>query len=102
MALGGVDICVSSTSFQKNDIGWPQQPPTEKVLKFNMIFHDSTKKLFFPKHQNNAKFNTLDDSEVLSSDFSGLKNSTASMTSVTSTASIASMTSTASFHQNKY
>ena len=58
-----------------------------------MIFHDSTKKLFFPKHQNNAKFNTLDDSEVLSSDFSGLKTSTASMTSV---ASMASMTSTAS------
>ena len=39
---GILDICVSSTSFQKNDIGWPQQPPTEKVLKFNMIFHDYT------------------------------------------------------------
>ena len=24
VASGGVDICVSSTSFQKNDIGWPQ------------------------------------------------------------------------------
>ena len=47
VASGGVDICVSSTSFQKNDIGWPQQPPTEKVLKFNMIFHDSTQKRFF-------------------------------------------------------
>ena len=31
MASGGVDICVSSTSFQKNDIGWPQQPLTERV-----------------------------------------------------------------------
>ena len=31
MALGGADICVSSTSSQKNDIGWPQQPPTERV-----------------------------------------------------------------------
>ena len=30
------------TSLKKNYIGWPQQPPTEKVLKFNMIFHDST------------------------------------------------------------
>ena len=30
-ASGGADICVSSTSFQKNDIGWPQQPPTERV-----------------------------------------------------------------------
>ena len=27
----GVLICVSSTSFQKSSIGWPQQPPTEKV-----------------------------------------------------------------------
>ena len=24
------------TSFQKNYIGWPQQPPTEKILKFNL------------------------------------------------------------------
>ena len=28
---GGWDFCVSSTSFQKNDIGWPQQPSTERV-----------------------------------------------------------------------
>ena len=28
---GGLDICVSSTNFQKINIGWPQQPPTEKV-----------------------------------------------------------------------
>ena len=33
--------------FQKNYIGWPQQPPTEKMLRFNMIFHDSAKKNFF-------------------------------------------------------
>jgi hypothetical protein len=38
------DICVSSTSFQKSGLGWPQQPLTEKVLKFNMIFHDSSRK----------------------------------------------------------
>ena len=31
VASGGLDICVSSTSFQKNDIGWPQQPLTERV-----------------------------------------------------------------------
>ena len=36
------------------DLMWPQQPPTEKVLKFNMIFHDSTKKYFCSKHQNKA------------------------------------------------
>ena len=97
-----MDICVSSTSFQKNDIGWPQQPPTEKVLKFNKIFHESTQKNFLSKHKNKAEFKCLDDSEVLSSDFPGLKTSAASMTSVTSTASVASMTSTASFHQKKY
>ena len=31
----GLGICVSSTSFQKNDIGWPQQPPTERVSDIN-------------------------------------------------------------------
>ena len=40
----GLPICVSSTSFQKSSIGWPQQPPTEKLLKFNLIFYDSTPK----------------------------------------------------------
>ena len=33
VALGGVDICVSSTSFQKIDIGWPQQPPLEEKIE---------------------------------------------------------------------
>ena len=47
VALGRLEICVSSTSFRKNDIGWPQQPQTERVLKFNLIFHDSTQKNFF-------------------------------------------------------
>ena len=37
VASGGLEICVSSTSFQKNDIGWPQQPPTKKNAK---IQHD--------------------------------------------------------------
>ena len=40
VALGGVDILVSSTSFQKSNIGWPQQPPKERV-------HDISKKLDF-------------------------------------------------------
>ena len=102
VASGGLRICVSSTSFQKNDISWPQQPPTEKVQKFNMIFHDSTQHNFFSKHKNKAEFKCLDDSEVLSSDFSGLKTSAASMTSVTLTASMASMTSTASYDQKIY
>ena len=50
VASRGLEICVSLTSFQRYDIGWLQQPPTEKVLKFNVIFHDSTqKKKFFRK-----------------------------------------------------
>jgi hypothetical protein len=52
VASGGLEFCVSSISFQKNNIGWPQQPPTEKLQKFNLIFHDSTQKPFFSKHQN--------------------------------------------------
>ena len=62
------------------------------------IFHDFTKH-FFSKHQNKAEYKDLDPSEVLSSDFSVLRTSAASMTSSASTTSIASMTSTASFHQ---
>ena len=102
VASEGLHFCVSSTSFQKNDIGWPQQPPTEKVLKFNMIFHDSTQKNYFSKHKRKAEFKCLEESEVLSSDFPGLKTSAASINSVTSTASMASMTLTASFHQRNY
>ena len=39
---GGLPIWVSLISFQKSNISWPQQPLTEKMLKFNMIYHDST------------------------------------------------------------
>ena len=99
---GGFTIWVSSTSFQKSSIGWPHQPPTEKVLKFKVIFCDSTQNFFFSKHPNKAEFNDMDDFEVLSSDFPGLRTSAASMTSTASTTSIASMTSTASFHQKIY
>ena len=102
VASGGLDIWVSSTCFQKSNFGWPQQPPTEKVLKFNMTFHDSTKKKTFSKHQNKAEFKNLNDLEVLSSDFPVLRTSAASMTSTASTTSMASMTSTASFHQKIY
>jgi hypothetical protein len=28
---GGYDIWFLSTSFQKSNIGWPQQPPTERM-----------------------------------------------------------------------
>ena len=59
------------------------------------------KKKGFSEHQNKTEIKCLDDSEVLSSDFPGLKTSAASMTSVALTASMASMTSTASFHQEE-
>ena len=65
------------------------------ILRFN------PPKTFF-KHKNKAEFKCQYDSEVLSSGFSGLKTSAASMTSPASTASMASMTSTASFHQKIY
>ena len=99
---GGLEIWVSPTSFQKSNIDWPQQPPIEKVLKLNVKFHDSIKKLSFSKHQCKAEFKNLDDFEVLNSDFPGLKTSAASMTLTASTTSVASMTSTASFHQKIY
>ena len=35
VASGGLDICVSSTSFQKSNIGWPQQPLTERASNSN-------------------------------------------------------------------
>ena len=93
VASGGLHICVSSTSFQKDDMSWPQQPLAEKVQKFNMIFHDFTQDNFFQ----NIKI-CLDDSEILGSGFHGITTSAASMTSATSTASKASI---ASFHQKK-
>ena len=54
------------------------------------------------KHQNKAEFKNLDDSEVPSCDFPGLRTSMASMTSTASTTSMASTTLTASFYQNFY
>jgi hypothetical protein len=31
VALGGLEFCVSSTNFQKSNIGWLHQPLTEKT-----------------------------------------------------------------------
>ena len=86
-------------------LGWPQQPTTKKMLRFNLTFQDSTKKFFFSKQQNKAEFKNLDDSKVLSgdlTDFPGLSTSAVSMTCTASTTSMASMTSPASFHQKHY
>ena len=43
----GREFLGTTTIFQKNNISWPQHSPTEKVLNFNMIFHDSTPKKVF-------------------------------------------------------
>ena len=80
-----MDFCVSSSSFQKSKIGWPQNPLTE----FNMIFSDSTTIFFSSKHQSKAEFKNLDDTEVLGSDFPGVITSATSMTSMASTTSVA-------------
>jgi hypothetical protein len=39
VALGDVEICVPSKSFQKIKIGWPQQPPTERVSDISRKFN---------------------------------------------------------------
>ena len=92
----------TTTIFQKHLISWPQQPPTEKALNFNMIFHDSSPKKVFSKHQNKDEFNNLDDSEVLRSDFSGPRTSAASLTSSASVTLLASTASKALFHQKNF
>ena len=53
------------------------------------------------KHQYKAEFKNIVDSEVLSSDFSGLRTSAALLTSLASTASTTSTASKAIFHKKK-
>ena len=63
---------------------WPHAASTasdRKELKFNMSFHDSVKKHFFFQNINISdisphiiEFKNKDNSEVLSSDFPGLRN----------------------------
>jgi hypothetical protein len=63
-------------------MGWPQQPPTEKVLQINMGFHDSVKNIFFKTLSDISPqiidFKNLDDSVVI---FQALQISAASLTS---------------------
>ena len=54
-ASGGLDFLVLSTSFLKNNIGWRQQNPTEKLSKIHLIVHKSTKTLGLSNHHNNIK-----------------------------------------------
>ena len=57
-ASGGLNICVLSTSIQKNDISWPQQSLTEKVQKFNVIFDDSIQILRIGDFEKLSSFET--------------------------------------------
>ena len=85
-ASGGSYIWVSSTSFQKCDIYWPQQSTTKKGAKIQLDtswFYQ--KVIFFLKYKNKAEFTNLDDYEILSSDFPGLRMFAVSMTSTAST-----------------
>ena len=59
IASRGLHVYVSSTSFLKNDMSWLQQPLTEKMQKFNLIFHNSTRNNFFSKHKIKLNSNAL-------------------------------------------
>ena len=43
---------------QKSNIGWPQKPLTEKMLKFNMIFYATVKAFLFFKTSKSSDFST--------------------------------------------
>ena len=53
---------------------------------------------FFSKYQNKAEFNNLEDSEVLSRDYLGLRTSAASLASSALATSLDSITSAALYH----
>ena len=101
-----ISIWVSSKKIQKGNIGWPQQPPTENMLRFNIIFNDNVKTFFFSKHQNivilvlkllnSRSWIALKSSVVI---FQVLQTSPALLTLVASATSLASTASTAQFHQ---
>ena len=73
----GLEIWVSLTSFQKINLGWPQQPPPENlvwvfiILSKHIFFKTSKWNFFSPQ---TIEFKNKDSFEVLLSDFSDLKN----------------------------
>jgi hypothetical protein len=84
----------------------PQRPPTEKLLKFKLSFHDSVEKSLFSKHQNkvilvlrllNSRTWKTQKSTVVI--FQALEASPASLTSAASATSLASTASKAYFPQ---
>ena len=103
---GGLDIWVLSIYFQKSNIGWPPQPPTEKGAKFQPDILWFYQQFFFLKHQNKLIFVikllnprtwlTLKNSLVI---FLASDTYAASLTLAASETSMASMTSKALFPQ---
>ena len=82
------------------DLLRPQGPPTEKLLKFNMSFDDSVKKLLFSKHQNKVKYISAKIIEFKNQNssvgiFKALATSPVSLTSVASATSLVSIASKA-------
>ena len=95
----GYGIWVSSTSFQKSKIGWPQKPPTENSTWVFMIL---SKKFFFFKTRNwnilvlrilNSRTRTTLKSSIMI--FQALETTAASLTSAASATSLASTAFTA-------
>ena len=75
MGFWVVEIYAWLTIWNFFDLMWPQRPPTENVLKFNMSFHDFVKTIFFKTSKESdisPQIINLEDTEVLSSDFPGL------------------------------
>ena len=98
----GLEIWVSLTSFQKINLGWPQQPPPENSVWVFIILS----KIFFSKHQNeiilvlrllNSRTRMALKSSIVI--FQTLKTSAASLPSLASSTSLASTASTAIFPQ---
>ena len=72
------------------------QKRCQNSIWYSMIILEKWNSL---KHQYEAEFKNLDDSELLSSDFSGLRTSASSLTSLASAPSLASTASKALFHK---
>ena len=95
MASGDIKFCFSSTSFQKKWHWLASTASDRKGAKIQYDFSWFYPKKIFSKHKNKDEFKRLDDSEILSSDFTGLRTSATSLTSLTSATSMASTASKA-------
>ena len=101
-ASGDLEFCVSSTSYQKSNIGWPRQPPTEKLPRFNLTFHDSTKKYRFHNIKSNINISWNQEPGWLKSSLVIFEPLETSAASLTSSASETSLASTALFSQKNF